>query len=124
MAVAYPLVLGLGGWLPPACWSCLKTSLRLPLDDELLAVMSDIVPIGLGIYWPGSVRVLSPARRKTAGFAAALGARSSRPFGFHATGGLFACHYRRRRGSRPKPDPARDRHARDRNFARSVHRNP
>ena len=46
----YPVVLGLGGWFMGVL-IVVTTMPGVPLDDELLAVLSVGVPIGLGIYW-------------------------------------------------------------------------
>jgi pimeloyl-ACP methyl ester carboxylesterase len=86
---AYPLVLGLGGW----CLGVLVVMTTLPtvpLDDEVLAVLSVGVPIGLGIYlaW---VNGDQSAETKATGFAAAAGgALVGAWLGFHASAGLFA----------------------------------
>ena len=85
----YPVVLGLGGW----CLGALIVLTALPgvpLDDELLAVLSVGVPIGLGIYWAW-VHGDWSATTKTAGFVAATaGALVGGRLGFHATAGLPA----------------------------------
>ena len=46
----YPIVLGLGGWFLGVL-IVITTLPGVPLDDELLAVLSVGVPVGLGIYW-------------------------------------------------------------------------
>ena len=46
----YPIVLGLGGWFLGVL-IVITTMPGVPLDDELLAVLSVGVPVGLGIYW-------------------------------------------------------------------------
>jgi pimeloyl-ACP methyl ester carboxylesterase len=85
----YPIVLGLGGWFLGALF-VLTIAPTVPLDDELLAVLSIGAPIGLGIYWAWVRRALAP-RARTAGFAAAIvGAFVGAWFGFHVTAGLFA----------------------------------
>jgi pimeloyl-ACP methyl ester carboxylesterase len=85
----YPSVLGLGGWFLGVLF-VRTTSPTVPLDDELLGVVSIGLPIGLGIYWAWVRRVWSP-RRKTAGFAAAVGgALIGGLLGFQVTDGLFA----------------------------------
>jgi hypothetical protein len=59
-------------------------------NDELLAVLSIGIPIGLGIYWAWVRRTLAP-RARTAGFAAAImGAFVGAWLGFHVTAGLVA----------------------------------
>jgi hypothetical protein len=46
----HPIVLGVGGWLLGVL-IVMTAELRVPLDDELLAVLSVGVPVGLGVYW-------------------------------------------------------------------------
>ena len=85
----YPVVLGLGGWLLGVL-VVVTTMPSVPLDDELLALLSVGVPIGLGIYWAW-VRRAASASTKTAGFVAALAGSLAGAFlGFHATEGLMA----------------------------------
>jgi pimeloyl-ACP methyl ester carboxylesterase len=85
----YPIVLGLGGWFLGVL-TVLTASLRVPLDDQLLALISIALPIGLGIYWGWVHSAWSP-RRKTAGFAGAVaGALIGGLLGFHATAGILA----------------------------------
>jgi hypothetical protein len=85
----YPLVLGLGGWFLGVL-IVLTTMPSVPLDDELLGVLSIGVPIGLGIYWAWMHSAWS-ATTKTAGFVAAMGgALLGAWLGFHATAGLLA----------------------------------
>ena len=85
----YPFVLGVGGWSLGAL-IVLTTLPRVPLDDELLAVLSVGVPVGLGIYWAW-FRGESSAGTKLAGFAAAAaGVLAGAWLGFHATSGLAA----------------------------------
>ena len=85
----YPVVLGLGGWFAGAL-IVLTTMPTVPLDDELLVVLSIGAPIGLGIYWAW-VRRDSAVRVRTAGLVvAATGALVGASLGFHATTGLLA----------------------------------
>ena len=85
----YPVVLGLGGWLLGVL-AVVTTMPSVPLDDELLAVLSMGTPIGLGIYWAW-VRRDASTSTKTAGFVAALAGSLVGAFlGFHATEGLMA----------------------------------
>jgi hypothetical protein len=85
----YPLVLGLGGWFLGAL-IVMTTLPGVPLDDELLAVLSVGVPIALGIYWAW-VRCGWSATTKTAGLVAATaGALVGASLGFNATAGLLA----------------------------------
>jgi hypothetical protein len=82
-------VLGLGGWFLGVLF-VLTIAPTVPLDDELLAVLSIGTPIGLGIYWAWVRRALAP-RARTAGFVAAVaGAFVGAWFGFHVTAGLVA----------------------------------
>ena len=46
----YPVVLGLGGWFLGALF-VLTIAPTVPLDNELLAVLSIGTPVGLGIYF-------------------------------------------------------------------------
>jgi pimeloyl-ACP methyl ester carboxylesterase len=68
---AYPLVLGLGGWLG-AVLIATTTMPGVPPDDELLVALAAGAPIGLGIYlaW---VRRSWSSRIKATGLAAAAG---------------------------------------------------
>ena len=85
----YPLVLGLGGWFAGAL-IVMTTLPGVPLDDELLTVLSIGTPIGLGIYWAWVHRDWS-ANTKTAGFVTAMaGALAGAWLGFNATTGLLA----------------------------------
>jgi hypothetical protein len=84
----YAPVLGLGGWFLGVL-VVLTTMPGIPLDDELLAVLSAGLPIGLGVYWAW-VRGDWSATAKTAGFVAALaGALVGGWPGFNATVGLL-----------------------------------
>ncbi len=85
----YPIVLGLGGWFAGVL-IVTTTMPSVALDDELLAVLSVGVPIGLGIYlaW---VRRDRPSESKRIGFAAALaGALVGAWLGFHSATDLLA----------------------------------
>jgi pimeloyl-ACP methyl ester carboxylesterase len=85
----HPVVLGLGGWFLGVLF-VLTIAPTVPLDDELLAVLSIGTPIGLGIYRAWVRRALAP-RARTAGFVAAVaGAFVGAWFGFHVTAGLVA----------------------------------
>jgi uncharacterized membrane protein YdfJ with MMPL/SSD domain/pimeloyl-ACP methyl ester carboxylesterase len=85
----YPVMLGLGGWFLGAL-VVMATLPGVPLDDDLLAVLSVGVPIGLGIYWAW-VRRDWTANTKIAGLvAAAVGALVGARLGFNATAGLLA----------------------------------
>jgi pimeloyl-ACP methyl ester carboxylesterase len=85
----YPIVLGLGGWFLGVL-VVITTMPGVPLDDELLAVLSVGLPIGLGIYYAWADRD-RPARTRTAGFVAATaGALVGAWLGFNATTDLLA----------------------------------
>jgi pimeloyl-ACP methyl ester carboxylesterase len=66
----FPLVLGFGGWFL-ASLIALTVAPTVPLDDELLVVLSMGVPIGLGIYWAWLDRDW-PSETKRVGLTAAL----------------------------------------------------
>ena len=85
----YPIVLGLGGWFLGVL-IVITTMPGVPLDDELLAVLSIGIPIGLGIYYAWVDRDWS-ARSRTAGIVAATtGALIGTLLGFNATSDLLA----------------------------------
>ena len=85
----YPIVLGMGGWFLGVLIVITRMP-GVPLDDELLAVFSVGVPIGLGIYFAWVNRDWSAAT-KTAGFVAAVGgALVGEWLGFNAAAGLLA----------------------------------
>jgi pimeloyl-ACP methyl ester carboxylesterase len=89
MRSLYPVVLGLGGWFL-GLLLVLTIAPTVPLDDELLAVLSIGTPVGLGIYWAWVRHELAP-RARTAGFVGAVGgALLGAWFGFHVITGLFA----------------------------------
>lgn len=85
----YPLILGLGGWFLGVL-IVLTTSSTIPIEDQLLAVVSIGVPIGLGIYlaWVNRDR---QSTANTIGFAAAVGGGLAGAWlGFNATSGLLS----------------------------------
>jgi hypothetical protein len=88
----YPIVLGLGGWFLGVL--IVLTALpTVPLLDELLAVVSIGIPIGLGTYW-ASANGEGSRRSRIARFAATVvGALIGAWLGFNVTSaafGLFA----------------------------------
>ena len=88
---AGPIVFGLGGWFLGALL-VLRFWLwpSLPLDDQLLAVVSIAVPIWLGVY-AGWVRTDTPKAMRAKGIGAAgVGAVVGAVLGFHVTSGLMA----------------------------------
>jgi hypothetical protein len=85
----YPVVLGVGGWALGAL-IVMSTMPRVPLDNELLALLSVGVPVGLGVYWAW-FRDTAHTGTKLAGFAAAaVGALAGAWLGFHVGPGLMA----------------------------------
>jgi len=85
----YLLVLGLGGWFTGLI-IVLVAFPTVPLDSELMAVLSIGTPVGLGTYWAWVNRD-RPARASTIGIWVALtGALVGALLGFNATAGLMA----------------------------------
>ncbi len=85
----YPIVLGVGGWLLGVL-IVITTMPGVPLDNELLAVVSVGVPVALGVYLAWVHRDWA-ARRKRLGLAAAAGgALVGAWLGLHATADLMA----------------------------------
>jgi hypothetical protein len=86
---AYPIILGLGGWLL-ATLIVISTIPGIPIDDELLVALSVGLPVGLGIYLAWVHRDWS-AESKGLGLAAAVtGALVGAWLGFQATAGFMA----------------------------------
>jgi hypothetical protein len=85
----YPIVLGLGGWFLGVL-IVITTMPGVPLDDELLAVLSVGVPIGLGIYFAWVDRHRSSRTRTTGFVAATVGALMGAWLGFNAANDLLA----------------------------------
>jgi hypothetical protein len=86
---AGPIVFGLGGWFLGALL-VLRFMPSLPLDDQLLAVVSIAVPIWLGVY-AGWVRTDTPKSMRAKGIGAAcFGAVVGAAYGFHMGSGLMA----------------------------------
>jgi pimeloyl-ACP methyl ester carboxylesterase len=86
---AYPIILGLGGWLLGALIA-LATMPTVPIDDELLVALSVGLPVGLGIYLAWVHRDWT-AQSKGVGLAASVAAALVGGWlGFHATGDLMA----------------------------------
>jgi pimeloyl-ACP methyl ester carboxylesterase len=89
LRAVYPIVLGLGGWFLGVL-IVITTMPGVPLDDEVLAVLSVGLPIGLGIYY-GWVDGDRSSRTRTAGLVAAMvGALVGAWLGFNATADLAA----------------------------------
>jgi pimeloyl-ACP methyl ester carboxylesterase len=86
---AYPIILGVGGWLLGAL-IVLVTMPGVPVDDELLVALSVGLPVGLGIYLAWVHRDWA-TQKKGLGLAAAVaGALVGAWLGFHATAGFIA----------------------------------
>jgi len=84
-----PIVFGLGGWFLGALF-VMTLWPSVPLDDQLLAVVSIGVPIWIGVY-AGWVRPDTPMRMRVKGvWMAGVGALLGAWLGFHATSGLMA----------------------------------
>ena len=89
LRTVYLLVLGLGGWFTGLI-IVLVALPTVPLDSELMAVLSIGTPIGLGTYWAW-VNHDQPAKATTIGIGVALtGALVGALLGFNATTGLIA----------------------------------
>lgn len=85
----YLVVLGLGGWFTGLI-IVLAALPTVPLDSELMAVISVGTPIGLGTYWAWVNRD-RPARATTIGIWVALtSALVGALLGFNATSGIMA----------------------------------
>ena len=86
---AGPIAFGLGGWFLGALF-VLRFLSSVPLDSELLAVVSISVPIWLGTY-AGWVRTDTPRAMRAKGIGAAgVGALVGAALGFHESSGLMA----------------------------------
>jgi hypothetical protein len=86
---AGPIVFGLGGWFLGALL-VLRFWPNVPLEDQLLAVVSVAVPIWLGVY-AGWVRTDTPKAMRAKGIGAAgVGAVVGAALGYHVTSGLIA----------------------------------
>ena len=86
---AGPIVFGLGGWFLGALL-VLRFWPNVPLEDQLLAVVSVAVPIWLGVY-AGWVRTDTPKAMRAKGIGAAgVGTVVGAALGFHVTSGLIA----------------------------------
>ncbi|MEY2583279.1 MAG: hypothetical protein QOE09_3128 [Ilumatobacteraceae bacterium] len=84
-----PLVLGLGGW-------CLATMIvmgvwpGMPLDNELVAMLSVVLPAAVGVYWAWVHRDWKTTTKAIGIGVAAAGALLGAWFGFTSTAGLLA----------------------------------
>ena len=86
---AGPIVFGLGGWFLGALL-VLRFWPNVPLEDQLLAVVSVAVPIWLGVY-AGWVRTDTPKAMRAKGIGAAgVGVVVGAALGYHVTSGLIA----------------------------------
>ena len=89
LRTAYPVVLGVAGWLLGVLL-VITAMPGVPVDDELFTALSVGLPIGLGIYLAWVQRGWS-AHAKGIGFAAALaGALMGAWLGFHAAADLLS----------------------------------
>ena len=86
---AYPIILGLGGWLLGTL-IVISTIPGVPIDDELLVALSVGLPVGLGIYLAWVHRDWTPQSKGVGLAASVAGALVGGWLGFHATGGLMA----------------------------------
>ena len=120
----YLLVLGLGGWFIGLI-IVLVAFPTVPLNSELMAVLSIGTPIGLGTYWAWVNRD-RPARATRIGIWVALtGALVGALLGFNATSGIMAVITTIvGAGCRCEPRPDRPRRRTNRRAAgdRSAHR--
>jgi len=85
----YPLVLGLGGWFL-AVLVVMTIGLAIPLDSELLAVLSVGVAIGLGTYWAWVHRDWSATTKAKGFWGAMAGALVGAWAGFNSADGPLA----------------------------------
>ena len=85
----YPVVLGLGGWFIGVL-IVITTMPGVPIDDELLAVLSVGVPVGLGIHLAWVDRGSPPPLRVVGLAAAVAGGLVGAWLGFHATADMLA----------------------------------
>jgi pimeloyl-ACP methyl ester carboxylesterase len=86
---AYPIILGVGGWLLGAL-IVLAPMPSVPVDDELLVALSVGLPVGLGLYLAWVHRVWTTQKKRFGVAAAVAGALVGAWLGFHATAGLMA----------------------------------
>jgi pimeloyl-ACP methyl ester carboxylesterase len=86
---AYPIILGLGGWLLCAL-IVLATMPSVPVDDELLVALSVGLPVGLGIYLAWVHRDWVTQKKRLGVAAAVAGTLIGAWLGFHAAAGLMA----------------------------------
>ena len=86
---AYPVILGLGGWLLGAM-IVLATMPSVPVDDDLLVALSVGVPVGLGIYLAWVHRDWVTQKKRLGVAAAVAGALVGAWLGFHAAAGFMA----------------------------------
>jgi pimeloyl-ACP methyl ester carboxylesterase len=85
----YPLVLGLGGWFG-AVLIVMTAWPTLPLDNEVMAVLSIGLPIGLGIFWAWVHRDWTREAKRFEVVAAIGAALLGAWLGFHSATGLLA----------------------------------
>jgi len=86
---AFAFVLGCGGWALGVL-IVLMTVSGVPVDDELLVLLSVGVPVGLGAYLAWVHRDWPTEHRRVGLAAAAAGALAGAWLGFHATSDALA----------------------------------
>ena len=118
----YPIVLGLGGWFLGVL-IVLVAFPTVPLDDQVLAVLSVGVPIGLGIYWAWVDGDWS-GKTKITGLVAAAGGAADRSVARVPRDDRHARrrHHDHRRGCRCEPDPHHPGHRMGSGGSRSLRR--
>ena len=119
----YPIALGLGGWFLGVL-IVITTMPGVPLDDELLAVISVGLPIGLGIYLAWVNRDLV-RQDQDDGIRGGSGRRPGRRLARVQRNrrAVRPRHHDRRSDRRRQPDPARPRHRMGSAGSRSLRRN-
>jgi len=85
----WAVMIGLGGWALGALIAIAALP-GVPLDSEVLAVLSVGVPVGLGIYWAWVHRDWRATAKRVGLAAAAAGGLVGAWLGFHAVDGLPA----------------------------------
>ena len=86
----YLLVLGLGGWFIGLIIVLVAFPTRVPLNSELIAVLSIGTPISLGTYWAWINRDRAARATRIGILVALTGALIGALLGFNATAGITA----------------------------------
>ncbi|HEX6221317.1 MAG TPA: alpha/beta hydrolase, partial [Acidimicrobiia bacterium] len=84
-----PLVLGLGGWFLAVLAAFALTEF-VPIDNQLLVVVSVGLPIGIGMYWAWVDRDSPDSLRRVGFWAALLGGVAGAWLGFNAGSRMLA----------------------------------